>query len=161
MYIIKIRGINKGGKGEWSNVVIGQITKPSPQKPEISNLLLQSTMATVTVKVAEAICSTESPITCVEVSHTSTATTIFTNCELTIQPGNATYTFTVSGLQPDSKYKFTVRTKNVEGWSKHSDPREGNTLSLPPLPAKPNPPGSGHRGLHTSKIRSNSSRPAV
>ena len=140
VYGMKVRGINKGGKGEWSNVVIGQITKPSPQKPEISNLLLRSTMATVTVKVAEAICSTESPVTCVEVSHANTANTVFTSHEFTIQPGDATCNFTVSGLQPDSKYKFTVKTKNAEGWSKPSDLREGDTLSLPPLPAKPIPP---------------------
>ena len=140
VYAMKVRGINKGGKGEWSNVVIGQITKPSPQKPEISNLLLRSTMATVTVKVAEAICSTESPVTFVEVSYASTASTNFTIRGFTIQPGNDTCTFNASGLQPDSKYKFTVRTKNTEGWSKPSDLREGNTLSLPPLPAKPNPP---------------------
>ena len=97
-------------------------------------------MATITVKIVEAICSTESPVTCVEVSYASTANTVFTNCEFTVQLGNATCTFTVSELQPDSKYKFTVRTKNAEGWSKPSDLREGNTLSLPPLPAKPNPP---------------------
>ena len=140
VYAMKVRGINKGGKGEWSNVVTGQITKPSPQKPEISNLLLRSTMTTVTVKVAEPICSTESPVTCVEVSYASTASAIFTNCEFPIQPGNATGTFTVSALQPNSKYKFTVKAKNAEGWSRPSDPRGGSTLSLPPLPAKPSPP---------------------
>ena len=135
VYAMKVCGINKVGKGEWSRVVIGQITKPSPQKPVISNLLLRSTVAVLTVKVAEAICSTESPVTCVQVSYASMASTSFTNCEFTIQPGNAIYTFNVSGLQPDSRYKFTVRSKNAEGWSKPSNLREGNTLSLPALPA--------------------------
>ena len=140
VYAMKVRGINKGGKGEWSDVVIGQITKLPPQKPEISNLLLRSTMAVFTIKVAEAICSTESPVTCVRVSYGSTASTNFTNCEFTIQPGNVTYTFNVSGLQPDSRYKFTAKSKNAEGWSKPSNLKEDNTLSLPALPAKPNPP---------------------
>ena len=97
-------------------------------------------MAVFTVKVAEPICSTESPVTCVRVSYATTANTNFNNCDFTIQPGNVTYTFNVSGLQPDSRYKFIVRSKNEEGWSKPSNLRDGNTLSLPALPAKPNPP---------------------
>ena len=140
VYAMRVRGINKGGKGEWSHAVIGQITKPPPQKPEISNFLLRSTMAVVTVKVAGVICCTESPVTCVRLSYASSASTMFTTCDLTTQQGNDTCTFTVSGLQPDTKYRFTVRTKNAEGWSRPSDLTEGNTLLLPPLPAKPNLP---------------------
>ena len=142
IYAMKVRGINKGGIGEWSDVVIGQITKPFPLKPEILNLLCRSTMVVVTVKVAEAICSTESPVTCVEVSYAITCTPDtqlqFTTCKFEIQPGDDT--FTVSGLQPDSRYTFRVKTQNAEGWSKPSALIEGDTLSLPLLPAKPSPP---------------------
>ena len=139
VYAMKVRGINKGGKGKWSDVVIGQITKPFPQKPEISNLVLQSTTAVITVKVAKAVCSTESPVTCIEVSYAITPSTQFTTCKFATQPENDTCTFTINSLQPNSNYNFRVKTQNAEGWSKPSDLSEGNTLSLP-LPAKPNPP---------------------
>ena len=49
-------------------------------------------------------------------------------------------TFTVMALEPDSKYNFRVQTKNAEGWSEPSDPKEGDTSTLPPIPTKPNPP---------------------
>ena len=64
IYAMKVRGFNKGGKGEWSKTVVGQFTKPFPQKPEISDLFLRSTTAVVTVKIPEVTCSTESPVTC-------------------------------------------------------------------------------------------------
>ena len=139
LYTMKVRGINKGGKGEWSNSVVGQFTKPFPQKPEISNLFLRSTMAVVTVKTPGIICSTESPVTCVEVSCVSATNTEWSNYECKTKPKD-TYDFTTSGLQPDSKYSFRVRTMNAEGWSEYSEVIAGNTLTLPPKPTKPDPP---------------------
>ena len=35
VYTMKVRGVNKGGTGEWSKSVVGQIIKPFPQKPTI------------------------------------------------------------------------------------------------------------------------------
>ena len=140
VYPMKIRGINKGGKGEWSDIVVGQFTKPLPQRPEISNLLLRATIAVVTVKLPKAICSTESPITCVEISHVTATSKKLTCSDFKIEPGNYTHTFTVRELHPDTKYNFRAKAKNTEGWSKPSDLREGLTLSLPPIPARPNPP---------------------
>ena len=141
LYTMKVRGINKGGKGDWSNSVVGQFTKPFPQKPEISNLFLRSTMAVVTVKIPGVICTTESPVTCVEVSYVSATNTEWSNCECKIKPAEKdTYDFSVSGLQPDSKYNFRIRTMNAEGWSEHSELITGNTLTLPPKPTKPDPP---------------------
>ena len=140
IYAMKIRGINKGGKGAWSKTVIGQFTKPLPQNPEISDLLLRSTIAVVTVKIPGVICNTESPITCVKISYISGSNQEFSSCEFEIEPGNNPYVFTITGLHPKSKYKFTAETKNAEGWSKLSNIKEGDTSSLPPKPTKPNPP---------------------
>ena len=142
VYVMKVRGINKGGKGEWSNTVVGQFTKPLPQKPEISDFLLRSTIAIVTVKIPDAICSTESPVTCVEISYASATSTKLSNCKFKIdhEPGNDFYIFTIRELLPDTRYNFRAKTKNSEGWSKPSDLREGDTLSLPPKPTKPDHP---------------------
>jgi len=142
IYVMKVRGINKGGEGEWSHTVVGQFTKPLPQKPEISNLFLRSTIAVVTVKIPNKICSTESPVTCVEVSHIieETGCTKFSNSEFEIEPGKDTYTFTIKELQPESKYIFRVQTRNAEGWSEPSKPRKDKTLPLPSKPCKPTPP---------------------
>ena len=140
VYIMKVRGVNKGGKGEWSNSMVGQFTKPFPQKPEISNLLLRATIAVVTVTLPEAICSTESPVTCVEISYTTAHSKKLFSSEFKIEPGNHTYNFTVKDLHPDTKHNFRAKTRNTEGWSEFTDFREGSTLSLPPIPTKPNPP---------------------
>ena len=139
VYVMKVCGINKGGKGEWSNTVVGQFTKPLPQKPEISDLLLRSTIAVVTVKIPDAICSTESPIECVEISYASATSTKLSNCKFKIEPGNDNV-FTIREMHPDTRYNFRAKTKNAEGWSKPSDLREGDTLSIPPKPTKPDCP---------------------
>ena len=142
VYVMKIRGINKGGKGEWSNIMVGQFTKPLPQKPEISNLFLRSTTAVVTMKIPAVICSTESLTTCVEVSYVSATSENLSSCKFKIEPvtGNSTHVFTIKQLCPDSRYNFRVKTQNAEGWSKPSNLREGDTLPLPPKPTKPNLP---------------------
>ena len=141
LYTMKVRAINKGGKGEWSNSVVGQFTKPFPQKPEILSLFLRSTIAVVTVKIPDAICSTESPVECVEVSWVNTTNTEWSNHKFRVKPTEKyTYDFAVDGLQSDSKYNFRVRTKNAEGWSEPSELITDNTLTLPPKPAKPDPP---------------------
>ena len=140
IYAMKVRGINKGGKGEWSNTVIGQFTKPLPQKPEISDLFLRSTIAVVTVKIPEVICSTESPIKCVEISYVSATSKKLSSCAFEIEPGNDLYVFIIKELHPDTRYNFRAKTKNAEGWSKPSDLREGDTSSLPPKPTKPDRP---------------------
>ena len=142
IYAMKIRGVNKGGKGEWSNTVIGQFTKPFPQKPEISDLFLLSTIAVVTVKIPGAICSTESAVTCVETSYVSATSSKLSSIKFTIEPAieSSTYVFSIKKLCPDCRYNFAVKTENAEGWSKPSNFREGNTIPLPPIPTKPWPP---------------------
>ena len=140
LYAMKVCGINKGGKGEWSDIRIAQFTKPFNQKPEISNLQLWATKAIVTVKLPEEICSTESPVTCVEISCATANSRKLSSSEFPMEARNHIYDFTVTDLDPDTKYNIRVKSRNAEGWSKPSDFREGSTLCLPPIPAKPNPP---------------------
>ena len=141
-YAMKIRGINKGGKGEWSNTLVGHLTKPFPQQPEIAELFLRSTSAVVTVKFPEIICSTESPVTCVEIAYNIAPSQQLSKSEFKIEPtaGNGIHVFTIKELCPNGRYNFTAKTKNAEGWSKSSHFQEGNTLPLPPKPTKPERP---------------------
>lgn len=138
LYTMKVRGVNKGGPGEWSKVAVAQFTKPLPQKPDISKIVLRSTMGFITVKIPEPICSTESPVISIEISYVSATSTKWCNCEFQVEPN--IHTFTIKELCPDSKYNFRVKSRNTEGWSKHSDLKEGSTFPLPPIPARPDRP---------------------
>lgn len=141
VYTMKVRGINKGGTGEWSNSVVGQLTKPFPQKPTINYLYIRSTIAVVTVEFPAASCSTESPVTCMELSYVSATSTQWSNSYLEIVSSIKNVgTVSVNNLQPETKYTFKARIRNTEGWSEPSDYKEGTTLKLPPKPAKPKPP---------------------
>ena len=64
IYTMKIRGVNLGGKGEWSNSVVAQFDKPLPRRPSVPQIkFLHPTVATITVTSPEKFCSTESPVT--------------------------------------------------------------------------------------------------
>ena len=140
IYSMKVRGINKGGVGEWSNTVVGQFAKPFPQKPEILDLFLYSTIAVITVKISDTTCKTESPVNCVEISYIHGTCKEWSKCRFEIESGKSTYKFTIKSLQPDSTYSFHVKSKNAEGWSMLSNLKRGDTLKLPLKPAKPDPP---------------------
>ena len=146
MYTMKVRAINEGGTGEWSQPAVVQFTKPLPQNPDITKVSLQSTMGFVTVNIPRAVYSTESPVTCIEISSVIVPEGIkWRNCEFKIEPAaqvdnNTTHTFTIAELHPESEYKFRVRSRNAEGWSKHSHEQQHSTLPLPLLPGRPNPP---------------------
>ena len=154
VYAMKVRGINKGGKGAWSNVVIGQFTKPFPQKPEITNLFLESTTAVVTVKIPGVVRSTESPVKCVKISYIMENYKKLSNCEFNINSAAGLYKFTINKLNADSIYNFRVRSKNAEGWSKPSAFKEGKTLPLS-IPIPKNVRMSSNRTHSLLKIRWN------
>ena len=141
LYTMKVRGINKGGRGEWSDCILGKFKKPLPQTPEISNLSLLSTIAIVTIKIPGVMSKTESPVTRVKVAYASATDKRWTDCEFNLAPGkNDAPTFMVNGLQPDTNYNFMVKSVNAEGWSNSSCYLERNTSILPPKPFKPDPP---------------------
>ena len=141
VYTMKVRGVNKGGDGEWSNSMVGKLTKPFPQAPKISDIQFRATIAVITVKLAEATCSTESPVTSVEISYAiAKSGNKLSHSEFEIVPGKHAYFLTVTKLHPDTEYIFGAKARNAEGWSGTTDSIEGFTLSLPPNPAKPSTP---------------------
>ena len=120
-----------------------------PQKPQILNLHPRSTTAVISVKIPGVTCSTESPVSCVEISCVCAITNDDTiwelkiSCEFKIDPVAGTgdvRVFTMKELFPDSRYRFTVKAKNAEGWSEPSESRRGKTKPFPPKPAKPDRP---------------------
>ena len=122
IYTIKIRGVNLGGKGAWSNSVVAQFDKPLPRQPSVPQVkFLFPTLASITVTSPEKVCSTESPVTqwlieYVEDGHGSEWHKVYRDSE----PGKKYITFPVSELKPDQRYHFRVSAKNTEGWSKPS-----------------------------------------
>ena len=156
LYSMKVRAVNDGGPGEWSQPAVVQLTKPVPQNPDIAKLLLQSTIGLVTVTIPRAVCSTESPVTCIEISSIiAPEGTQWHESKFEITPAkqvdNTTHTFKIKDLHPESKYSFRVRSKNAEGWSNYSSPHEDRTLPLPLLPGRPHFPiikASGKNMVH-------------
>ena len=147
MYTMKVRAINEGGTGEWSQPAVVQFTKPLPQNPDITEILLQSTTGFVTVNIPRPVYSTESPVTCIEISSIIVPGGIkWRNWEFEIEPAvqvdnNITHTFPIAELHPESEHRFRVRSRNAEGWSEYSYKQQhDSTLPLPLLPGRPNPP---------------------
>ena len=140
LYTMKMRGICGGVKGEWSNTVVGQFTKPLPQKPTIKKLCLRSTLAEVTVTTPAKICLTESPITCWQMAYIIDTSTQWSCEEFTVEKDENDQTFHIHNLEPERRYTFKVQAMNAEGWSDFSNEISGDTIKLPPKLAKPLPP---------------------
>lgn len=61
---MKIRRVNQGGTGKWSNEVVGQLTKPSPCKPDPPEVhTTGNSYAVITVTTPTPLCESESPVT--------------------------------------------------------------------------------------------------
>lgn len=112
---MKVRGINKGGPGDWSEHVVGQFKKSFPQKPKILSLHLRATMGVVAVQIPEPICPNESPITCLEIGYVSVTDDKWSNYIFEIELVKVVCSFTVTRLELNTQYNFRVRTKNAEG----------------------------------------------
>ena len=103
-------------------------------------------MGFVTVNIPKAVYSTESLVTCIEISYFIIPGGIkWRNYEFEVEPAvqvdyNTTRTFPVAELHPKSKYRFRVRSRNAEDWSRYSHEQQHSTLPLPLLPGRPNPP---------------------
>ena len=138
-YTMKIRGICGSVKGEWSNIVVGQFTKPLPQKPKIKKLFLRSTIAEITATITT-ICSTESPVTCWQVAYIIDTSTEWSHREFKVDTNEGDHTFDIHNLEPKRKYTFKVKAMNAEGWGEFSHEISSSTNKLPPSIAKPSPP---------------------
>lgn len=137
LYAMKVRAINGGGPGEWSKEQLAQLSKPIPQQPRISQVILWSTMAKIITNVVELICTTQSPITCWEISYATDTQGEWTTFILDYKPGKDSYKFMVHSLLPDNKYFFRIKAMNKEGWSVPSEIICGHTRPLPDKPLKP------------------------
>ena len=139
-YTMKIRGVCGNIKGEWSNTVVGQFTKPLPQKPTIKKLFLRSTIAEITVTTPAAICVTESPVTRWQVAYIVDTGTEWSHEEFAVEADEIDQTFYIHNLEPKRRYTFKVKAMNAEGWSDFSYEISGSTNKLPQKTAKPMPP---------------------
>ena len=140
VYTMKIRAVHGNIHGEWSNTVVGQFTKPLPQKPTIKKLFLRSTIAEITVETPAAICATESPVTCWQVAYIIDTGTEWSYEEFKKTDDENDQTFFIHILKPERKYTFKVKAMNAEGWSDYSYEISGSTIKLPSKAAKPSPP---------------------
>ena len=140
LYTMKIRAIRGDVIGEWSNTVVGQFTKPLPQKPTIKKLLLRSTIAELSVTKPVAICSTESPVTSWQVGYIIDTSTEWSCKDFVMDAGKSDQIFYVNNLEPKRRYTFKVKAMNAEGWSDFSDEISSNTNELPLQLGKPLPP---------------------
>ena len=140
VYTMKIRGVCGNVNGEWSNTVVGQFTKPLPQKPKIKKLFLRSTIAEITVTRPAAICATESPVTCWQVAYIVDTSTEWSHEEFKFEIGETDQIFYIHNLQSKRRYTFKVKAMNAEGWSDFSYEISGSTNKLPSKTTKPLPP---------------------
>ena len=141
LYTMKIRGVCGNIRGEWSNIVVGQFTKPLPQKPTIKKLFLRSKIAEITVTTPSTICATESPVTYWQVAYI-----IDTGTEWCYDEFKKTHadeidqTLYIDSLEPKRRYTFKVKAMNAEGWSDFSYEISGSSNKLPSKTGKPSPP---------------------
>ena len=140
LYTMKIRAICGNITGEWSNTVVGQFTKPLPQKPTIKNLFLRSTIAELTVIKPVAICSTESPVTSWQVECIIDTSTEWSYKDFAMDADKSDQIFYIHNLEPKRRYTFRVKATNAEGWSDFSHEISSSTNELPSQLGKPSPP---------------------
>ena len=140
LYTMKIRGICGDIKGEWSNIVVGQFTKPLPQKPRIKKLFLRSTIAELIITKPVAICPTESPVTCWQVGYIIDTSTKWLHEDFAVKADESDQIFYIYNLEPKRRYTFKVKAMNAEGWGDFSDEISSSTNELPLQLGKPSPP---------------------
>ena len=140
LYTMKIRAICGDIKGEWSNSVVGQFTKPLPQKPTIKKLFLRSTIAELTIIKPVAICSTKSPLTSWQVGYIIDTSTEWSYEDFAMDADKNEQVFYIHNLEPKRRYTFKVKAMNAEGWSDFSDEISSSTNELPLQLGKHLPP---------------------
>lgn len=119
-YTMKIRGINEGGEGHWSNSVVVQFTKPPPCKPEPPEIhMVNTSTARLTIVSPEPSCETESPVTEWNVQYAidGLSDTRWTTENYKVKSGERKQKFDVKNLDPNQKYHFRVQARNAEGYS--------------------------------------------
>ena len=137
IYTMKIRGINSGGKGQWSNSIVAQFTKPVPRQPPAPEVtIVHPTVAKLTLKPPEKICHNESPVTEWLVQYVEDgAGREWCNKYYTSEPQKKYHTVSLGALKPEQLYHLKISAKNAEGWSIPSKTVKMNTKNV--VPSKP------------------------
>ena len=136
IYTMKIRGVNSGGKGDWSNSIVAQFNKPLPRQPPLPQIkFISPTQAVITVNPPDKACSTESPIAQWLVEYLEDGSGSEWQKEYHDTELGKTCTFLLSELKPDQRYHFRISAKNAEGWSKPSAKISNTTKNV--IPSKP------------------------
>ena len=121
-YTMKVCGVNPGGRGEWSNSVVQQFTKPYPGKPDPPKIFsVSSSTAKFTLTPPKQACPTESPITKWKIECAMPADTNkwMLMDKFTLENVGEKLSFNVE-LITKKKYHFRVKAKNAEGWGDYS-----------------------------------------
>ena len=123
IYTMKIRGINEGGNGNWSNSVVARFTKPSPRKPNPPQVWMVSTSgAMISVELPKPYCETESPITKWNVQYIVDGLVKEWKTEsYKVEGGRDKQKFELTILNPNGRYHFQVQAVNAEGKSSFSE----------------------------------------
>lgn len=147
IYTMKIRGINEGGEGKWSDSVVAQITKPTPRKPDPPELHMVSTSAiAVTVVRPKPSHESESPVTQWNVQYVIDGHDEWTTENYRVNDDKI-YIFDIANLIPNQRYHFRVQAINAEGESDFSQPASIK-MEYKPLPDPPE-----IEAISTSKVK--------
>lgn len=147
IYTMKIRGINEGGEGKWSDSVVAQITKPTPRKPDPPELHMVNTSAVaVTVVRPKPSHESESPVAQWNVQYVIDGHDEWTTKNYRVNDDKI-YIFDVENLIPNQRYHFRVQAINAEGESDFSQP-----VSIK-MEYKPSPDPPEIEAISTSKVK--------
>ena len=150
IYTMKIRGINEGGEGKWSDSVVAQFTKPTPAKPDPPEVRMVDT-STVALTVAPPTRSheTESPVTEWNIQYVVDGHDRQWRTEShKVMCGGGKCEFNIENLIPNQKYHFRVQAMNAEGESAFSQPVPIKTEYIPSL----DPPEIQAIGTSTAEV---------
>lgn len=135
IFTMKIRGINEGGEGKWSNSVVAQFTKPTPCKPDSPEVqMVDTSTVALTVAPPKQSHENESSVTEWNIQYVVDGQDReWTTENRKVNPGRGECKFNVENLIPNQKYHFRVQAVNTEGESDFSRPVSIKTEYIPSL----------------------------
>ena len=124
IYVMKIRGINLGGAGKWSNRVVGQLTKPPPCKPDPPIIhSIDASRVVITVTAPTPLCESASAVTEWNVEYIIDGSNSKWSCiNYKVKHVKKQQRLSVQNLSRNTRYYFQVQAVNVEGKSDFSQP---------------------------------------
>ena len=135
IYTMKICGINEGGEGKWSDLVVAQFTKPTPSKPNPPEVrMVDTSTVALTVTPPTRSHETESPVTEWNIQYVVDGHDRQWRTEShKVMCGGGKCEFNIENLIRNQKYHFRVQAINAEGESAFSQPVPIKTEYIPSL----------------------------